>query len=183
MAANIGSGCTFHYPFYGLKSKRNRVLGALSSMESPLPLGRRLFVDLRPKPAKAGTPYLNLDIFGPYFQAFVLILPNGRRIMVEQFGHNLPPGHCQERFGLGSGLLETAVVIAFPLALRVVPMRHGMHWRIGFGPGTDRVLQLGRDVVEHHARLAAMLTYEARFQNIARKQWQQRRPATPRFRV
>src|SRR6185503_3100784 len=100
---------------------------------------------------------LQFYIFWTHFQAFVLVLPNDRRVKIQEFGDDLLARFDEQLLRFIRRLVELPIVIASPFALHIVPMRHGMNRRVLFRPWPYKFLQLHRELVEGYARFPAML--------------------------
>ena len=68
---------------------------------------------------------LQLHIFGPDFQALILVFPDDGGVEVEEFDGE-GAGAGEELLGLLGGIFVGAVVIARALALAIIPMGHGV---------------------------------------------------------
>src|ERR1051325_2603247 len=66
----------------------------------------------------------NRHILRAHFEAFVLVLPDDRRVMVEKLRRKLRAGDGEELLDLLGGILERAIVTLCGFALAVVPVRH-----------------------------------------------------------
>ena len=58
-----------------------------------------------------------LNVFGPDFQTFILVVPNDGGIKLQKFWQELRAGLAEQFFSFAGGVLKGAVVIAGAFAL------------------------------------------------------------------
>ena len=108
------------------------------------------------------------------FEALVLIFPHSCGVVFEQTWGELGADAGEQCFGFLGRIFVSAVIISGALALAIIPMRDGVNGSVLGGPCFDVLLQCGRDIVERHERVAAMLAEQACVADIAsqeRKHW------------
>jgi hypothetical protein len=122
-------------------------------------------------------------IFGPDFQAFVLIFPDDGGVNLQQLWREFAARAGKQRLRLFRRVLERRVVISRATPLAVVPMRDGVDRFVLLRPGLDFSTYVGGDFLKRHERFATMLADQASFAHITSEQWQERRAAARRFRI
>ena len=125
---------------------------------------------IRIRPAKVRFESSDRHIFGPHFQAFILVLPNDGGVKFHEAGRKVAAELLEENFRLLGGMLEGIIVIAGAPPLAIVPMRHGVDGFILLRPFHQRAAKVFGNLVKGHEGLAAMFAEEAGFADVAREQ-------------
>lgn len=92
----------------------------------------------------------NGHVFGPNFQAFILVLPNHGGVGVQKLRREFATGEGQQLFRLLGGVFIGVIVIARAFALAIIPMRDGVNGFVLLRPGGERFAQFGGNFIEGH---------------------------------
>lgn len=118
------------------------------------------------------------DILRLNFEAFVLIFPNERGIVVEEEGKDFAREEAEMLFRLGGGFLESIIVIAGAAHLAFVVMRDGVIIGVFFSPWFNFFANQCGKIIKLDGAGATMLAKEAGVKDVSGEKWQDWRTAT-----